>query len=274
MVLANDNSAFCQSVILDEQCDWEKYEQAYSPEEKLRRIDGIDDELLVYLKSNQLFESNICNFHFIDYNLDGNVDIIYSGCAGTDTERTLIFELQDKIFIKTMDKFGKIIAINTVLGNNLPPLSFTLKQKACCGGITIVYEVYHSVHMHESSELQLGFKYSLIEDTFLPSTFFEQPKYFEVKNDGYFLRSAPLIDNNSDSNEFYLNGNIVAQYPIDSKGYAIAQQESDDGRVWWFVVMTNNKGALESIFDTAGNNENNCIGYVMGWMSSRYLKII
>lgn len=262
--------AYSQASLFDKSIDWKKYEESYSAEYKRGEIKKIKDDLLEYLEGSGSLENNLINFHFIDYNFDGVLDIIYSGDAGTEIKRTLIFELgEDGYYSKTFDKFGHLISLySTNIG--LPPYSLILKEEACCGGTSIVYENYQPVNLNGKLELQASTKFSSIVSTYFPAYFFDQPVLFEVKIELYCLRLNPTVDNETSNEELHINGNIIAEYTTGSKGYAIAEKQDETGRVWWFVLMINNNKPQKSIFDVGSNNENKY--YSLGWMSSRYLE--
>lgn len=265
------NSAFSQSFVNNKKVIWKDYEKVYSENYKLNQVKKIDDDLLVFLKATESLASNLNNFHFIDYNMDGNIDIIYTGNAGTETKRTLIFELDnDSNYIKTFDKYGELIELSSK--DKLSPYDLILKENACCGGFSVVYEVFQQVYNKDTLELQASVKYSSINGTEFPSVFFDSPVLFEVKNELYYLRLNPKIDNETENEELHINGNIIGEYTSGAKGYAIAKKQDDTGRIWWFVFMLNDSLPLNSILDCGSNDKNKF--YSFGWMSSKYLNEI
>jgi hypothetical protein len=100
------------------------------------------------------------------------------------------------------------------------------------------------------------------------------PIEFEIQNEKYKLRLSPKIDNEPDTRSRYFDhadeglGNIIAEFDSGSKGTAIAQKKGEGNRIWWFVIMDLNSKTSYSLF---WDDENS---YKMGWMSSRYLRII
>jgi hypothetical protein len=86
------------------------------------------------------------------------------------------------------------------------------------------------------------------------------------------LRVQPEINNsyNNLPEDEIIDGNTAAIFPIDSRGFAIAEETDDTGRVWWFVIMENNESLIKSNL-YPGNNK--VMGYrTLGWMSSRYVR--
>ncbi|MEX2410250.1 MAG: hypothetical protein WD607_02570 [Candidatus Paceibacterota bacterium] len=269
LIVISTSIVNCQSFLKSQSIDWTKYEETYDDEFRISEIAKIKDDLLFYLNESDMLEDNIDNFHFIDFNGNCNIDIIYSGDAGTDKKRTLIFELSnDGSYRKTFDKFGRLIDIFSGT-ENLPPYSLILMEEPCCGGFSTVYEIYHPIISNGKVELHVSIKYSSILGTDIPAEFFSKPKMFEVINNLYYLRLDPILDNNTVYEDLHITGNIIAEYYKGSKGYAVAEREDNTNRIWWFVIMQNTNKTSKGIFDVGSNNENEA--YYMGWMSSRYL---
>jgi len=265
------NTMYAQESIFTKNVNWKNYEKEYDVKEKIIEVNKIKDELLVYLKSNERLNDNLSSFHFIDYDFNGEIDIIYSGNAGTESLRTLIFERRnDGFYYKIFDKFGEVI--NIIQQDSFIPISLVLRDIECCGSNQIVYEVYHLLKETKSSKFRLSTKYSSFRETELPQIIFSQPKLFEVENEKYYLRLAPYIEvSNKYEEDLHIDGNIVHTYKRMSKGYAIAENTDSTGRVWWFVVMLNNLN-LKGTYSEGNSNE--IRNYSIGWMSSRYLKIL
>jgi len=93
---------------------------------------------------------------------------------------------------------------------------------------------------------------------------------FKVSSEKYNLRLSPEIDSTTDyfGRDFY--GNEIAEYPKGSLGYALAEKKDSSGRIWWFVLMTNNIIPIRSFYPRW---EGAPIKYFsIGWMSSKYLE--
>lgn len=263
--------AYSQQNLFSSKINWGNYEKDFSLEYKKEEIKKIKDDLLEYLEGSEILEENLLNFHFVDYDLNGIIDIVYSGNAGTETKRTLIFELgENNFYSKTFDRFGELINIS--YENILTPYTLTLREDPCCGGNLVVYEKYCPVNQGGKLELQASSKYCAIVGTDFPATFTIEPILFEVKNELYYLRLTPIIDNESINESINIKGNIIAEYGLGAKGYAVSEKQDETGRVWWFVIMVNNNKPLKTMLDTGSNNENEY--YSLGWMSSRYLQEI
>ncbi len=266
------NVGYTQNYFFNEKIDWSNYEKGYSSENKRNLIENINDELLTYLKNNKIIESALENFHIVDFNLDGIPEILYSGDAGTDAKRTLIFEFDYSYYKKTFDKFGELTNIQSVI-NKMPPYAFTLKEEACCGGFAVIYESFCPVLEGSEIKFMPSVKYSSIVGMSMPESdsYFETPIPFKVKNELYYLRLNPVIDNETVDENLHITGNVISQYTVDSKGYAISEKQDQSGRTWWFVIMHNNIVPQKSIFSSGSNDENHY--YSLGWMSNKFLEI-
>lgn len=257
-----------QKSLFSKNINWNKYEKLVSTTYKAKEINKIKDDLLIYLKDNKILKDNLQNFHFIDYNSNGIIDIIYSGYGMTDSKQTIIFELGlDGMYYSNFNKFGEII--NIYQSNICMPVSFVLRDIMCCGGNQIIYEVYSLILSKKESRLQLSAKYCSYRETEIPNELLDKAITFEVVNKKYFLRLSPNIDVSNKYNEdLHINGNIVQTYTTGSKGYAISQRIDSTGRIWWFVIMLNNLNLKDN--STVGDN-NTIHHYSIGWMSSKYL---
>lgn len=242
---------------------WEAWESKLANEDKKLRISKIEDvdfiELIEYKRN--FIDQNISNFHFVDFNSDGNLDIIYYGFAGSESNRTLLFRYSKEKYYKELDCYGEIIKMWKP--SQVDPISFVILEYPCCDENTYHMETY--VPILEDGELKYRFsaKSTFLENTQFPDStdLFNIP--FKIKNDRYVLRSSPKIDIDAD--------NIVAEYSSGATGYALSESVDDTGRVWWFVVMDNFQGPIRSKFEP-GNNAPNIKPKYMGWMSSRFLE--
>jgi hypothetical protein len=271
LILFSGITLFSQKPFFKKDIEWNDYSKKdLSFNSKVEKINSIDDGLLFYLKSNSILRQNLSNFHFIDYDLDGEIEILYSGDAGTDAKRTLIFELNKRgNYVKTFDKFGEVYCIRQFL--EVEPFSFILKEEACCGGITVTYEIYHPIYEKDSLRLRASSKYCSIKGVKLPKKEIE-PIRFKVKNERYYLRLNPMINNKNKVHYHLIKGNVISEYTKGAQGYAIAKETDDSGRIWWFVIMNNQKKPSKTVINNGSNNNNDF--YSFGWMSSRYLKAI
>jgi hypothetical protein len=111
----------------------------------------------------------------------------------------------------------------------------------------------------------------------LPETVFDTPFRFEVLNQGYNVRIAPVKDDssfqhwdNNGENQKKGSGNSIGRLAKGSKGIALAKSADNNGRVWLYVEIDeeylpkNNIIYLSDKFPTK----------LTGWISDRFVKIL
>ncbi len=210
------------------------------------------------------------NYHFVDLNLDGVDEIIYNGWTGGEGEMVLIIKRNsDQSYELSQTLFGKIVDL-TIDDHQY---QMVLLDYACCAG--------HVDHLIRLGLNRNSGQYEIIDDlakvhgTYFNFSSFE-PIRFEVEREIYHLRFSPKIEIelNPDDYPYELiqNQNIIAVYEKGSTGTAIGKKSDQTGRIWWLVIMDNIPSTEATLF-YSGNNKNNDYRCV-GWMSSRFLKVI
>lgn len=267
------SSLIAQIFIPREEPKWHLFQKDYNMEYKMSVIKNIDHWLVHNFIEYENMDQYINNFHFIDYYFNGFDEIIYTGrVPGVEGERTFIFELINENYEISFEAFGEIISIHS-MGENQPPYSFVLIDRPCCGDYVMVYEAYHPVFKEGRFQLEASIKMITIDEVEFPTSFFDKPVLFEVKNDPYHLRSNPVINDEREYIHHSILGNIISSYTANSRGYAFAEKLDETGRKWWFVAMVNNIEPIHSVLNREFKNNNNKF-HSIGWMSSRFLQII
>ncbi len=208
--------------------------------------------------------SNGC--HFVDFNLDGKADIIYSGDAldreGTNTKYWLN---RDGSYGLVFDSEGVLINIQSFIPGVPSAINLSIYPWDP-PEVEQLIDTYNIVIDKSYLNFRKISTICVIDETVFPDsiTFF---KPFAVQNDGYKLRLSAKIDAITDyfSRDWY--GNEIATYPKGSIGYELSTQTDKTGRVWWFVLMINN---LKPIRDYCIDKSDRY--YSVGWMSSKFLK--
>jgi hypothetical protein len=240
--------------------EWEKWECKISDSSKIKVIDNLKNDL----RDNSMMRdinSSDDNFHIIDVNSDGQKDVIYYGFAGSEKNSIILFIYENGKYVEKINTYGEIIEINREL--DYLPMTFKILNSPCCEDVVYGFEEYN--YFVESDKI---FYNNSINIKFLRNTFFpildDNHKYilFETTSEKYNLRNSPKIINGD-------NDNIVSVYPKGSFGTAIysKKDKENENRIWWFVIMRNNKDVLSTnLYD-----ENNSSYYSIGWMSSKTL---
>lgn len=224
-----------------------------------------------YLKDYAIQQDYKNNFFVIDFDADGEKDVIYYGYTGAESQYIFFFRKNSDSYKQTFAVAGKLVYLSDY--EPFSPLSFAIEHYGCCSDIVNNFEYYVPVTRNKEPSFQLAQKIGSIDGTSMPESYFPEPLAFKTTNETYSLRLEPLINNDKgffDGED--IEGNIVAKFPSGSEGYALAEQPDETGRVWWLVIMKNNLPSTNSLFHKGWNNEEE--GFSMGWMSSRYLEAL
>lgn len=207
------------------------------------------------------------DFHLIDFNSDGLLDILFYGYAGGESKMIAFFLNSSNSYQNVFSVMGKLVFISSYDG--IQPLSFAINHYGCCASIVDVFEYYTPINNADDFGFQLSTKISFRKGLELPEDYIT-PVAFKTVNAEYKLRSKPNIDNESENPEGSFSGNVVAIYPPNSMGTAIAKKTDDTGRVWYLAIMKNNiKPIKEDLFKGYNNDVPH---HSLGWLSSRYVE--
>ena len=252
-------SSYAQLSDFNKEVNWKGIEYILQEDKKLKILSEIKDNLVYYLKDNDLLKTNISNFHFLNLNNDNFLDFIYVGYSGGEQPATLAYIQNDNgYYTKIFEAVGVIYQITNITVIE-PFLEIKIiKNDECydCLGVK-----NSSIFLWDKNSFKLIETVSFTQSTALPIIEFK--KHFRVVSPEYYLRSSAIISNEGKEPDV-LFGNVIAEYGTGALGYALASQKDETGRIWWFVVIKAN----ESIRAVFKNRE----GYYMGWMSSRYLE--
>ncbi|WP_462247819.1 hypothetical protein [Ekhidna sp.] len=248
-----------QVVDLGSKAQWDLIELKLSKDQKRESLRGIEGDLFWYLEDNKSLEQNLENFHFLDINGDRGLDFIYTGYAGAENPSIIIYmKGMSGQFDKEFETTGKLLEVQ-FLDLDSPVLEIVVMKNDDCFDCLGVKNV--SKFQFIDGDFYLIDVYSITRNTFQPPITFK--KRFTVKNPKYYLRSSPEIINEG-SKASSLFGNVLAEYSDGATGYALASQEDETGRLWWFVSI-NASECTNSLFKEKNGN-------YFGWMSSRYLE--
>lgn len=242
--------------------EWEKWEVNYTANEKTNIINMLKADL----KKNSLeyvnyLTDNLDDYHIMDVNSDGKWDIIYSGFAGSEKNSLLMFVKEDNEFVEKINTYGEIIEISRE--SSFSPITLKVMDNPCCEDTIYSFKQFNFHIENTKIFYRMSLKINFLESTIFPDTC-NNNIAFETINEEYKLRNTPeIIDD--------INSNVIAVYPEGSIGTAIfSKEDQESNRVWWFVIMKNNKSALMDSLD----DDSDLDYYSMGWMSSRFLKKI
>jgi hypothetical protein len=256
--------------------NWSQWEVKIDSSKKIELLKKIDHPMISSLLSKDPYITKmsevINNFHFIDLNLDGNIDIVYSG-SSILSDGIITYIWQNKAndnYELIFEQQGMINSISYLLPGL--PISMDIIKYPFVGGYMDILEQFDSYSI-ETGDNKIKFnKISsayCVNHTIIPDTFnIFIP--FVITVEGYNLRLSAQLDSTTDFQGDESKGNDIAKYPIGSLGYALSERNDSTGRVWWFVLMLNNKFPDKSYFPNWENSPTKFYSY--GWMSTRYLK--
>jgi hypothetical protein len=219
--------------------------------------------------------------HFLDFNGDGVVDLIYSGedvaCdyPSTGGKRTALFLARDGELSEIFINNGEIVG----MWREAPwqPVSFLVRWEMCCGDVFIHYEYFYPVSRRGSLKYEGYSQMVSVVDMPLPVVLYEAPKPFVVERGPYSLRVTPGIDDDFRwpySRPHDPTGNLLATYRTLATGIALGESQGLEGRTWWFVLMDAASRPL-GIRGYQGGWESAPPGRsYLGWMSSEALEEI
>jgi hypothetical protein len=238
-------------------------EKSINPRYKLIEInklplelsDSIKKPLVSQLSSIKHFDHLVSNydaykesFKIIDLNNDGLLDIFYSGYLGGASDSYSYIFINCAPFGFHQDFYGEIglFLYAVIVNQNIQGLVF------CYEGAAASCPEFCKLDLitYEDSEKKINNLAKFSNYSEIPIDYFVVPIEFKVKNEKYYLRSDPKIDNDIWKSCESV-GNIHFTYKKGDIGTAYSQKKDVTGRVWWFVIMSDG---------------------IAGWMSSHYLE--
>lgn len=203
--------------------------------------------------TNDAFRRSI---HLMDLDQDGDMDAIYSGFSGAESEYIEFWLATATGLQRQTPMWGEIKEIYGTPGR----FFVDVFEPGCCAA-NYNHHVLYCVEVSRDAIAVGTVKRTAtaIAET-EPFWSFAEPIPFEVTQAEYHLRLGPEINTTDwlmDSEE---PGNAIAVYSTGMRGVALSQATDDTGRVWWYVVME----------PTSASDPTYCTG----WMSSRFLRVI
>ena len=245
-----------------------KWETKYSNEKKLLEINKLNK-----FESFNL-SKKIKDYRFIDFNQDGLIDIVFRGFTSGESIVTIFFRRTPEGYDFVQEFYGSIYKVSDYSTSR--QFSFSFVSMGCCAAVVNQFYYYNSFIDDKSGKISFsaGEKLSYYVDTKFPPIFYDKNKFFKTINDKYFLRAQPFIDDTTmRAWEFaetaLMKGNIIAVYPQNSHGFALADEIDKTGRKWYFVMMMNNKKPIETTLYPENENFKSC-----GWVSSNFVEMV
>ena len=181
-------------------------------------------------------ESLTSCFHFIDFNNNGELDILFDGKIG-DQDFVFIFLKKETDYWVVLEQKGTIIEAN--LPEEDSCLNVSIWHGACCGDYVNSYTQLVCMGTSDTNYFNTESKSLIFKGTILPFVRIKAPVECTVVNITH-LRTDPGVDKQrriAGSNSWV--GNSLGIYPINATGTIYAEMKDDRNKYWYFVRMNN-----------------------------------
>ncbi len=244
--------------------------------DKMLKSEHFQDGFNLYLE--EFYEDKIHTFFFeIDFNNDGEMDIIYQGPSGGESDY-VIFYLNKKdeyiSFFQDYSHLDKLVFVDSILN------MIHINQPGCCADHSFLQKqthfVYHNGQFH-TERIKTICSYGEPE----LKNRFQTPKDIEINVTPYMLRYSPHIDNDtffygSNENEkpdWLIIGNQLGKLKKGDRGKAIAYEKDETGREWWLVILNKEVRPTDNYFDYIITPENENLQF-SGWVSKKNVIVL
>lgn len=254
--------------------DWMDHEELFHPEEMYNEISPLLEDLM-FLEEFEGLCLTYDDFHLIDYNNDGYLDIIYNGEVMESEDMKVYFfkglcEDSRKSFVFQFELTGKIVEVSS---KRREYLQFAIIDYPGCCGTTFNIESYlYNFNFKTMSEsFKLFDKKSYVFETEFPKAFSRNQEVITITNSNV-MRFEPILDDRQKNMEdgTVRIGNQLGVYQIDNTGIEL-YRENICG-VWWSFVLMEPNLCLEGTVFEEGNN-NFVVGEYYGWVLTKQLKV-
>ncbi|MCG8870634.1 hypothetical protein G1L03_12470 [Tenacibaculum finnmarkense] len=210
------------------------------------------------------------HFYLIDLDLDKDLDVVYIGPSGAESDCVIIYCNGIDGFSLLFEDFQSRIKFN-VIDNKI--VDFELTQDGCCGDhFSKVNKKYSTEFDFDSFKFKLKEGYFLFENTHLPiekdNKLQEERFYRVLKNSN--LRFSSVIDNsiNEKYADFDIKGNIIGVLEENSIVKVLHIEKGDVKRDWCYIE--GNLNITKANLKIYSLNKGEIFKY-RGWVSSNVL---
>jgi hypothetical protein len=216
-------------------------------------------------------------FFEIDFNDDGEMDIIYQGPSGGESDFVIFYLNKKGRYVEFFNEYQRLevlIFIDQILN------TIHMVQPGCCADHSFLQKqthfVYHNGQFHaERIKTICSFDEPELKNRF------QTPKEIEINATPYLLRYSPHIENDtffyaSNENEkpdWLIIGNQLGKLKKGDRGRAIAYEKDDTGREWWFVILNKEVRPTDNYFDYIIIPENANLQF-SGWVSKKNVIVL
>jgi len=263
-------------LLIQEKINWKQWEINLTDSIKVKKIYSLKHSSLKYLNNSKMPSKILDHFHFVDFNFDGKIDILYTGNAIDGEGKKTFYWLNNgtdyKLIFETNSEIVKIDCIIPKV-----PISLYMKYEPYDPSVVYLVDIFNLEDQHETIIFNKSLSLCIVKKTQIP-ILFNLFIPFNIELQYASLRLTAENDTTTDYFGFDNNGNEIAKYPKESIGYALYEKTDSYNCKWWFVVMVNNKKYIKENYHnwydiTIHPHLANKILNI-GWMNSKYLKKI
>ena len=187
-------------------------------------------------------ESLLPYFHFIDFNNNGELDILFDGKM-SDQNFVFIFLKKGNSYLIVLEQKGTIIQTN--LSDKDNNLNLSIWNGVCCGEYISTFSRWVCITENNATSFSNAYKSLIFKGTLFPSTRIKAPVKCIVTNPTE-LRIEPRVDNQRRiSGMTGWEGNSVCRYPVNATGTIYAEMKDDRTNKFWYFVCMNNESGLQ-----------------------------
>ena len=178
-------------------------------------------------------------FHFIDFNNNGELDILFDGKMNYQNF-VFIFLKKGNSYLLVLEQKGTIIQANLPDEDN--NLNLSIWNGVCCGYYVNSLSQWVCITENNTSYFNVAAKSLVFKGTILPSVRIKAPVKCTVTNITD-LRIDPIVDKQRRIAGMHSwEGNSVGSYSINSTGTIFAEMKDERNKYWYFVRMNNESG--------------------------------
>jgi hypothetical protein len=202
----------------------------------------------------------------VDLNNDGLQDVVYSGTSGGEPNIVHLFLQTENGFEQVFEVMQSIDKV-TWKGEFLDKVF--VSTPGCCADYRLINSVYEVKYNSQNRPIftKIFQSVEIGDELIKPKNYFNNLIQFEVNNDGYKLRLAPIIDNETEFHWLEITGNTFATLKQGTRGTALASSLDETGRTWWYVEIDFNSNVQNCILTTPDQFPTK----IIGWLSSRFV---
>jgi len=233
--------AFAQSGFFVKNNHIEKwYKEGKNLETEIKKVVLLPEFQAVVKEYAVKVESLTPYFHFIDFNNNGELDILFDGKMN-DQNFVFIFLKKGSSYLIVLEQKGTVIQAN--MPNEDNNLNLSIWNGVCCGYYISTFSQWVCISAENTSHFENASKSLVFKGTLLPSVRIATPIKFTVINPTE-LRIESKVDNQIRiSGMTGWEGNSVCRYPVNATGTIYAEmKDSRTSKFWYFVRMNNESG--------------------------------